>query len=179
MAQQLFGHIVNTASLGGLLAMPGEAAYTTAKHGVVGLTKALREEAFLWNVRVSVLCPGLIRTELLDGGGEYGKDITGMSPEKKREFIQRYHPMDPAAFARKALDAVAKNKMIIVLPWWWRVSWWVERLSPSLMMWLLQKQVEGIKRELERQYAQGGGANTDNTGGQHGVLPDSPDKSAR
>ena len=155
MAQQGFGHIVNTASMGGLMAMPGEIAYTTAKHGVVGLSRALRLEASIWNLRVSVLCPGLIRTEILEDGGAHGRDITGMSPEKKREFIERYHPMDPAVFARRALDAVAKNRMIIIQPWWWRISWWWERLSPAMVTWFFTRQVEAIKRDIDRMRAGG------------------------
>lgn len=156
MAGQGFGHIVNTASLGGLVASPGEIAYTTAKHGVVGLSRSLRLEASIWNVRVSVLCPGLIRTEILEDGGAYGRDISGMSPERKREMVERYHPMDPTVFARRALDAVARNKMIIIQPWWWRMFWWLERLSPALVTWRFTRQVEAIKREIDRMQAGGG-----------------------
>jgi len=155
MVQQGFGHIVNTSSVGGLIAVPGEIAYTASKFGVAGLSKALREEAFLWNVRVSVLCPGLLRTEMLDEGCEGERELSGMSPEKKREMVERFHPMDPAAFARKALDAVARNKPIIVLPWWWRIWWWADRLSPSLVIWIFQKQVERIKRDYDLAQQQG------------------------
>jgi short-subunit dehydrogenase len=63
--------------------------------------------------------------------------------------------MDPTVFARKALDAVAKDKMIIVLPWWWRIWWWAERLSPALMLWFYQKQVANIKRDYDREQAKG------------------------
>ncbi len=45
MIVQGFGHIVNTASLAGLMPSPGQVAYATTKHGVVGLSKSLRAEA--------------------------------------------------------------------------------------------------------------------------------------
>jgi short-subunit dehydrogenase len=151
MFEQRFGHIVNTASLGGLVASPGETAYTTVKHGVVGLSRALRLEASIWNVRVSVLCPGLVRTPILEDGGEYGSDVSGMSAERKREMLDKMHPIDPAVLARKALDAVAKNKMIIIHPWWWRMFWWAERLSPALVTWFFTRQVEAIKRDIDRE----------------------------
>ena len=65
MMEQGFGHIVNTASMAGLMPGPGNVAYTTTKHAVVGLSKSLRAEAAHRGVRVSVLCPGVIRTPIL------------------------------------------------------------------------------------------------------------------
>jgi short-subunit dehydrogenase len=62
------GHIVNTASLSGLLPSPRLAPYSTTKHAVVGLSVGLRAEVAEHGVRVSVLCPGLIETPLLDRG---------------------------------------------------------------------------------------------------------------
>lgn len=66
MMEQGFGHIINTASMAGLMASPGAVAYATTKYGVVGLSKSLRAEAAQIGVRVSVLCPGVIRTPILD-----------------------------------------------------------------------------------------------------------------
>ena len=66
-------------------------------------------------------------------------------------MLDKMHPVDPAVLARKALDAVAKNKMIIVQPWWWRMFWWAERLSPALVTWFFTRQVEAIKREIDRE----------------------------
>ena len=40
--------------------------------------------------------------------------------------------MDADVFARKALDAVARNEAIIVLPQWWRALWYLDRISPAL-----------------------------------------------
>ena len=60
------GHIVNTASLAGLVPAPGLTPYSMTKHAVVGLTTSLRPEAASHGVRVSVVCPGVIDTPLLD-----------------------------------------------------------------------------------------------------------------
>src|SRR4030042_5567326 len=73
MMKQGFGHIINTASMAGLGAGPGNVAYTTTKHAIVGLSKSLRAEAAQYGIRVSVLCPGAVRTPILEGGGNYGK----------------------------------------------------------------------------------------------------------
>jgi hypothetical protein len=62
--------------------------------------------------------------------------------------------MDPNRFAEKALRAVARNRAIIVIPWWWRMVWWVNRLSPSLGLWLAawatRKYQETVRRATER-----------------------------
>ena len=72
MIAQGSGHIVNTASMAGLVPTPGEGSYTASKHAVVGMTRALRMEAKVHGVRASVLCPGAIRTPILTGG-RYGR----------------------------------------------------------------------------------------------------------
>ncbi|MCU1365547.1 MAG: putative oxidoreductase [Ilumatobacteraceae bacterium] len=67
MQEQGEGHIVNTASMAGLLAMPGAAAYNVTKHGVVALSEGLFTELKSTGspVSVSVLCPGFVKTELM------------------------------------------------------------------------------------------------------------------
>lgn len=63
----------------------------------------------------------------------------GLSPDQERDLVEKFRPIPPEKFARKALDAIAKNKAIIVLPSWWKPLWWSDRLSPSLMMLLNRK----------------------------------------
>ncbi len=58
MTGRAAGHIVNTASLSGLLPSPLLVPYSTTKHAVVGLSVGLRVEAASHGVRVSVVCPG-------------------------------------------------------------------------------------------------------------------------
>ena len=68
MTEQGEGHIVNTASMAGLVAMPGAAPYNVTKHGVVALSEGLFIELKTAGspVGVSALCPGFVRTELMD-----------------------------------------------------------------------------------------------------------------
>jgi NAD(P)-dependent dehydrogenase (short-subunit alcohol dehydrogenase family) len=65
MLEQGEGHIVNTASMGGLLAGPPEGLYSTTKFAVVGLSEGLLLEVAGDGVGVSVLCPGLVDTNLI------------------------------------------------------------------------------------------------------------------
>ena len=148
MIAQGFGHIINTASMAGLMPGPGNVAYTTTKHAVVGLSKSLRAEAAQMGVRVSVLCPGVVRTPILEAGGKYGKMLIHIPPERVRQLWEKLKPMSPNLFAKKVLKSVAKNKAVIIVPSWWRVYWWLNRLSPSLGIFLSRKQFQKVQKEV-------------------------------
>jgi NAD(P)-dependent dehydrogenase (short-subunit alcohol dehydrogenase family) len=154
MVRQGRGHIVATASMAGLVPGAGEASYVAAKHAVVGLTKALRVEAKRHGVRVSALCPGAIRTPILTGG-VYGRIDFGLSPAQMEGLWERVRPMDVDAFAEASLKDVLRNVPFIIHPKWWRLLWYVDRISPraSLAIWRrLFDEVRGevLKNEAKR-----------------------------
>jgi short-subunit dehydrogenase len=149
MVRQGFGHIINTASMAGLMPTPMMVSYGAAKHAVVGLSTSLRVEAAFAGVRVSVLCPGVIRTPILSGG-KYGKMLRPIPVEIQERTWKRLRPMDPAQFARQALGAIARNRAIIILPAWWRLLWWINRLSPALGMALSRQLSLSNKRQMEQ-----------------------------
>jgi NAD(P)-dependent dehydrogenase (short-subunit alcohol dehydrogenase family) len=134
MLKQKSGHIINTASVAGLTPDPGCTAYAATKHAVVGLCKSLRVEAARHGIRVSALCPGVVETPLLDGGGKFGKMFDTVDPERMRRMWTRMRPMPAAAFAEKSLADVARNRPVIVWPWSGRLFWWIDRLSPALSL---------------------------------------------
>ncbi len=70
MIAQQSGHIINTASIQGLLPAPFQTLYSTSKHAVVGLSESLNYEMACNNVHVSVLCPGAVATEIFKKGGQ-------------------------------------------------------------------------------------------------------------
>lgn len=59
-------HIVNTASMAGINASPGLGVYNTSKFAVVGMSEALRQDMAPHNIGVSVLCPGMVQTRILE-----------------------------------------------------------------------------------------------------------------
>ena len=148
MGDQEFGHIVNTASMAGLIPGPGAVGYTTTKHAVVGLSTSLRAEAAQNGVRVSVLCPGVIRTPILESGGKYGRMLIDVPPEQVRQMWERLKPMSPSLFAEKVLNSVAKNRAIIIVPSWWKVFWWINRLSPSLWIAFAQRSFQRRQKKM-------------------------------
>ncbi len=132
MIRQRSGHIVNTASMAGLVTTSAQAGYSATKHAVVALSKTMRVEAASHGVQVSVLCPGVVRTPILSGG-EYGRN-NSVSREDLVKLGEALRPMDPDTFAEQALRAVLRNQAIIVVPRWWKALWYLERLSPALSM---------------------------------------------
>lgn len=148
MRAQGSGHIINTASMAGLLPTGEAASYAATKHAVVGLSKTLRIEAEEYGVRVSVLCPGVIRTPILTTG-KYGRwDLKPGSEQKALELWNRLRPMDVDQFAEKALRGVDRNLPIIIVPSWWKLLWWLERISPSLSLWIWSRVYAQYRAEL-------------------------------
>ncbi|NUR90966.1 MAG: SDR family oxidoreductase [Nonomuraea sp.] len=131
MMDQGFGHIVNTASLAGLVPAPLMLPYTTTKHAVVGLSLGLRAEAAAHGVRVSVVCPGFTDTPLLDNANP-GLPATELGSNARGAAVRaqgKLYPVD--ALAADILRGVARNKALIVAPASGRAAWRAARLSPS------------------------------------------------
>ena len=101
------GYILNTASVGGLLSMPANAAYVASKHAVVGLSETLYRELMADNagVGVSVLCPALVRTAIAGT-----KEVGG----KKVSVLDSPDAMDPADVARITFDAIVAGQFWIL-----------------------------------------------------------------
>jgi NAD(P)-dependent dehydrogenase (short-subunit alcohol dehydrogenase family) len=80
------GIIVNNASVAGLVALPMQAAYSAAKHGVVGLTKVAAVEGAASGVRVNAICPGAVQTPILshlEKAGISQAALAAMSPQNR------------------------------------------------------------------------------------------------
>lgn len=82
-------HIVNTASLAGLLSYPGLGSYNVTKHGVVSLSETLHHELTQQgaNIRVSVLCPGSVNTRIMDSSRNRPADLPDVELRKSPEDL--------------------------------------------------------------------------------------------
>ena len=108
------GHIVNTASLAGLVGTPGMTPYSATKHAVVGLSRSLRIEAAVHNVSVSALCPGGIETPIMDteNPAEIARSVP-WTPDIRRYLGKLAGIKDAEGFAHHALDHIARNRAIV------------------------------------------------------------------
>jgi len=88
-----WGRIVNIASTHGLVASPGKSAYTAAKHGIVGLTKAVALEAAGSGVTCNAICPGWVLTPLVQKQVEARAAADGIDEaEAKRRLLVEKQP---------------------------------------------------------------------------------------
>jgi NAD(P)-dependent dehydrogenase (short-subunit alcohol dehydrogenase family) len=136
MLKQGFGHIINTASLAGLIPAPSEVSYSAAKYGIVGLSHALRAEAADLGVRVSVVCPGFIQTPIFQTS-----KVVKLDRDKLLAKIPKPMPADQCA--REILRGVERNKPTIVVTTsakvWWRLYRYTPWLAGLLVKWSLKK----------------------------------------
>jgi len=125
MCKQGFGHIVNTSSTAGLIPAAAEGAYAATKHAVVGLSLALQIEAASFGVRVSVVCPGLVATPILDSTKYVNLDaeaIKKIAPQK---------PIPPRQAARRILSGMERNQFYIVITATSHALWRLHRYMPG------------------------------------------------
>lgn len=133
MIRQGSGHIVNTASAAGILSSPATTAYAATKHAVVGLSLSLRAEAVHRGVRVSVVCPGLIETPIIQNAKIVGPTVERILAESPL----RLHSSE--RLAQAVLRGVARNRAIIPFTSEVRVMWWLHRLSPAIPIWIASR----------------------------------------
>ncbi|MHB8328146.1 MAG: SDR family NAD(P)-dependent oxidoreductase [Acidimicrobiales bacterium] len=135
MVARRTGHIINTASLAGLIPAPMLTPYAATKHAVVGLSTSLRGEASAHGVRVSVVCPGVIDTPLLDKGNPPDLPDVVQMPDGRAMLTRTIgSAYPPAALAEDVMAGVEANKAFIVTPRHARVPWRMFRLAPEMFV---------------------------------------------
>jgi NAD(P)-dependent dehydrogenase (short-subunit alcohol dehydrogenase family) len=147
MLEQRGGHIVNTASLAGLVSPALLNPYTATKSAVVALSIALRAEGASRGVRVSALCPGFVDTPLLDNVN------AGMRPTRvngrnlRRPGFLQPRPYSAERLARDVMRGIARNKAVIIAPTSSRIAALVARHTPAIAQAVNRLQVSRYLRE--------------------------------
>jgi NAD(P)-dependent dehydrogenase (short-subunit alcohol dehydrogenase family) len=126
MKKQGSGHIVNVASIAGILSSAEMAPYNATKAAVISLTETLKSELAPHDIGVTVLCPTFIKTNLMEKmrfTDEFQRQcsVTGMENAK----------WTPEMIADLAIDAVKKDRMYVVPQTAAKLFWISKRLSPG------------------------------------------------
>ncbi|WP_395674204.1 SDR family NAD(P)-dependent oxidoreductase [Inquilinus sp.] len=107
MAERGWGRVISIASIAGLTGFPYVAAYCAAKHGVIGLTRALAREFATKGVTVNAVCPGYTDTDLVQGAVARIEGKTGRSPDEIRAELIRGNPQGRLIQPEEVAAAVA------------------------------------------------------------------------
>ncbi|MDH3652994.1 MAG: SDR family oxidoreductase [Myxococcales bacterium] len=141
MCEQGFGHIINTASAAGLIPAAAEGAYAATKHAVVGLSSTLRIEAATFGVKVSVACPGLVDSPILDSTKYVKLDSQALRK------LWPGKPIPTRRAARQILRGVDRNRFYIVLTPTVQALWRLHRYAPKTSFGVGRIAVRLFRRE--------------------------------
>lgn len=104
MKKQNFGRIINVSSVHGLRASEFKSAYVTAKHGVIGMTKVLALEGAAFNITCNAICPGYVKTPLVEGQIKDQAKAHNMTEDEviekvmlKKQAVKQFVPLDAIA----------------------------------------------------------------------------------
>jgi short-subunit dehydrogenase len=136
MIERGSGHVVNIASVGGLIGVPGLGAYCTTKFALVGLSEALSHEARERNVGVTVVCPGLTNTGIYER-----MRYRGVSREKA---VRLFGPLARRCIssektAELIVRAVKSDRFLLVTTAHGMFGYCAKRLSPGLVRLVLRQ----------------------------------------
>jgi NAD(P)-dependent dehydrogenase (short-subunit alcohol dehydrogenase family) len=109
------GHIVNTASMAGLIASQGLGVYNTSKYAVVGLSETLAKDLKGYGIGVSVLCPMGVETRIRESERNRPaalRNEPGVAVQPAVELIGRY--LAPEAVAELVLDAIRRGELYVI-----------------------------------------------------------------
>jgi short-subunit dehydrogenase len=123
------GHIINMASVAGLIAAPTITSYAASKYGVRAFTDSLRREVSHLGIKVSGIYPGPAVTE-------FGEKL---ERTRSRETIKRikYPHMSSEYVAGRVVDVAKRPRRTLVIPWWFRIITTFDTLFPVAVDWIL------------------------------------------
>ena len=114
------GHIVNTASMAGMISPPGMEPYTATKFAVVAMTEGWSQQLAPLDIGMSVLCPGFVRTRIHESGrarqdryGGQGEVDPGVGATRQAASENVMSGLDPDVVGARVLEAVKANELYI------------------------------------------------------------------
>jgi NAD(P)-dependent dehydrogenase (short-subunit alcohol dehydrogenase family) len=128
------GHVINTASMAGLIGLPQVSAYCASKFGVVGLTEALAAELAAHHIGVTLVCPGMVRTNLLHAGR------VAIPAYWMERLLRGWDSLgaDPDEIAARTLHAVRGGRFLVAQGSQLYGLWLLKRASNSIYVGLFK-----------------------------------------
>ncbi len=136
------GHIVNVASMAGLVGLPFVVPYCATKFAVVGLSEALNTELKTHGVRVTTVCPGATRTRVMAAGR---LRLPGRWDERIVRAFDRFSA-SPDALAERVVSAVLAGRPLVLTPGLMGPLWSLKRMSTSLYQHAARGVTAGLLR---------------------------------
>ncbi|RPI33582.1 MAG: SDR family oxidoreductase [Chloroflexota bacterium] len=133
------GHIINMASIAGLVATPTYTIYAASKFGMRGFTEALRREVGVYGIHVSGIYPGGVKTEFSDHARIRRK--TGVTTPAVLRLTSEQ-------VAEAVLRLVRRPRRTMIIPWPMTLFAWINALVPGLVDWVLDERFVKPERGL-------------------------------
>lgn len=133
MLERNAGRFVVVSSLVGYVATPYRSAYSAAKHALHGFFEALRAELHDDGIRVTMVCPGYVRTRV-----SHNALTADGTPQGTLDRAQA-QGMDPKDCARRIARALARGKAEIYIGGWERYAVYIRRWCPPLYRWMVRR----------------------------------------
>jgi NAD(P)-dependent dehydrogenase (short-subunit alcohol dehydrogenase family) len=122
------GHVVNVASLAGLLTPPAMGSYNVSKAGVVALSETLRSELDPYGIRTTLVCPGFVRTNLAASVRSPDPALAVLTTK-----LVTGSKLSAEEVADQVVDAVDRGRYLVLTERVGRVAWLAKRFVPALV----------------------------------------------
>lgn len=139
MLERKAGHIINMASLAGFVATPTYSIYAATKHGVRGFSEALRREVGIWNIHVSAIYPGGVKTEFANH--LEAKRKTGITTPAALQ-------LGADDVANSVYKVAQRPRATTIIPWVSRIGVVFDILFPWLNDWIIERTFTRPERHL-------------------------------
>src|SRR5688572_22741069 len=138
------GHIINMASVAGLVGTPTYSIYAACKFAVRGFSEALRREVAPWNIRVSVIYPGGVATDFAEHAG---------IKRKTQVTTPKFMRLTPEQVGQAVVGLVRHPRRELVITWPFRLSVWLNTVWPGLVDWTTIRRFTEVERSEELEAA--------------------------
>jgi NAD(P)-dependent dehydrogenase (short-subunit alcohol dehydrogenase family) len=120
------GHVVNVSSAAGLFGLPWHAAYSASKFGLRGVSEVLRFDLRRHGIGVSLVCPGGVRTPLVDTVEIVGVDRSDPRVQKEVAHFMR-RAVTPERVAERIIEGIEKDRYMVFTSADARIGYWFQR----------------------------------------------------